>query len=510
MGKYTFDIVREAAERFSKAEAAIIPNWRSGCNCQEPGELKECWNCPYYKNLGLLTQRKLHKNPAAVCAEIPPPQLVDPYSDEVKQKCLEMYNAGYLINDIQSLVGVPSRRVLRNWLREFGAIAGRSAQHSEEVKQSCLKMYADGCTPRQIENETGVSADTVTDWAMHANLSKPKKYSDEIKQQCLSLYQEGLSSEQIHQQMGIHPITIRSWINKAGIGRGQKRYSPTEIEECLNFYKQGKSPKDIEEITQIKQVTIRSWIRKHGLNKQNNWTETTDASQLSLSTIVSAPTKQKRKHSGHWKDFENVKQEIRNLNQQRGQLGMMPTAEQLKQLGRLDLIRAISKHHGGFQSVAEQLGLEFKKKRAGYWLDFANVEKDILAFISQHNTPGVMPTKQDLEEAGEKSLAGAMNLHGGFPEVAKRLGLKLSYSRKERDHWKDTDNLKSELSRVVEQLGTPGVMPSHEQLTEIGRTDLIAAISSNGGWTSVARRVGLTYSKKARNPNFSPRFPKGL
>ncbi len=112
-----------------------------------------------------------------------------------------------------------------------------------------------------------------------------------------------------------------------------------------------------------------------------------------------------------------------------------------------------------------------------------------------------MPTKQDLEEAGERALAAAMNLHGGFLEVAKRLGLELSYNRKQRDYWKDIDNFKNELLQVVEQLGTPGLMPTHEQLTEIGRTDLIAAIASNGGWPSVACRVGLTYIKHYNNPN---------
>lgn len=467
MFRSSLDKFREAAERFSKAEADIIPNWRSGCNCQEPGELQECWNCPYYKNLGLLTQRKINKNPDEVYAEIQPPQPLDPYSNDIKQKCLEMYTTGYYIEDIQKLVGVPSRRVLRNWLREFGAIAGRSAQYSEEVKQTCLTMYADGCTPRQIENETGVPADTITDWGMHAGLSRSQKYSDEIKQQCLSLYQQGLTSEQIHEQIGIHPTTIRSWISKAEISRGQKRHSQTEIENCLNLYQQGKTPKEIAEITNIKDVTIRSWIRKHGLNKQKNRIKSTDAIQLSLLPQISAPTppKQKRKPSGYWKDFEKVKREILNINEQRGELGMMPTAEQLNQLGRLDLIRAISKHHGGFQSVAEKLRLEFKKRRAGYWQDFANIEKHILAFISLHGTADIMPTKQELEEAGEGSLANAMNLHGGFPEVAQRLGLKLSYSRKERDYWKDTDNFKSELLQVVEQLGTPGVMPTHEQLT---------------------------------------------
>jgi hypothetical protein len=44
-------------------------------------------------------------------------------------------------------------------------------------------------------------------------------------------------------------------------------------------------------------------------------------------------------------------------------------------------------------------------------------------------------------------------------------------------------------------------MPTHEELTQIGRKDLINAIANNGGWPSVAKRIGLTYVRNYPNPN---------
>jgi transposase-like protein len=495
----TLDIFQEAAKRFSEAEKLVIEVWNSACNCPSPGELEQCWNCPYYKKLGLLVQRKLHPNPEEIFAEIPPPEYIDPYSDQVKERCLEMYKEGYVIEDIQKLVGVPSRRTLRNWLRE-GGLPKRSTPYPEELKQKCLEMYVDRWTPIQIENETGVPADTISDWALMANLSRSRKYPPETQQNCLELYKSGHTSGEIQELTGVHEATVRDWIAEAGIGRPQKRYSPEEINKCLLLYKQGKNAGEIEQITGILQGTIRSWIRSRGLTKASQSTEVSPESNSDNVSKTKALTKP-RKPSGYWKNIENIKREILLINDQRGQIGKMPTREEFVQLGRLDLERAISKHHNGYQSVAEQLRLTYSKKRARYWHDFNNVKCELLKFIQEHGTPGIMPTKQKLEETEATSLAWAVVLHGGFPNVAAQLGLKLPYGRKPRNYWDNPENLKQELFAVIEQLGNPGVMPTFQQLKEVGRSDLISAISDHNGWPAVARKLGLTYERVYVNPN---------
>ncbi|NEQ21077.1 MAG: hypothetical protein F6K28_17995 [Microcoleus sp. SIO2G3] len=499
MSKLTLSRFNSSALRFEEAEAQVRQAWNSACNCPSPGERIECWNCPYYKHLGKLTQQKLHRTPEKVFAEIPPPEPLDPYSIEVKEQCCQMYRQGYSAEDIQKLVGVPSRRVLRGWLREVG-LPSRSAQYPEPIKQRCLEMYAQRCSPREIENETGVPADTVTDWAMHAGISRKRKYSDETQQSCLDLYQQGHTSDEIHQLTGIPAATIRMWVWKVGVSRGQKRFSEADKQKCQALYEQGKSPREIETLTSIPGATIGSWVRKEAWTRVNP-SELLSGGELASLLNEAAQESSPRKPDGYWKNFENVEREILELNVLRGQIGIMPKARELKQLGRGDLMKAISKHHGGYQSVAERMGLDCGKKRHRYWYDFANVEAELKTFIERQGTPGVMPTKTELEEAGKGSLANALGLHGGVIKVAERLNLKLGYDRRPQGYWDNPDNLRREIESVALQLGTPGVLPTHEELKLAQRSDLICAISRNGGWPSVARRLGFAYSKKYNNPS---------
>lgn len=488
MSKLTRDLFFEAAARFEQAEAKVRPLWKKACDCPAVGERLECGDCPYYKSLGRLTQKKLHPTPEKVFAVIGPLVPVDPQSDQVKQLCQKMYQHGYSLDEIQQLVGVKNRLHLRSWLRDVGWLE-REAQYSEQLKHKCLQMYADRCTPSQIENETNVPADLVTEWAIKAGISRKCKYSAKTKQDCLALYSEGKSSFEIHQLTGIPLDTIRKWLRIAGITRAQKRYSKKEKHKCLALYKQGKSPREIEELTGIPQATFRSWVRQNGWTRESLLLEA-GVEPNGLGKVADLP--RKRKPAFHWKDFELVKQEILALNVERGEIGVMPTAAELRQLGRYDLVVAISKYHGGYRAVADQLGLTYRGQRYGYWYDFSNVEANLRVFIEQRGTPGVMPSRQQLEQAGETALANALGRYGGVLGVARRLGLRLPYGKKPRGYWRNFDNLKAELLAVAEQLGIPGVMPNREELIQLQRTDLIGAIASNGGWPSVARRCGLT------------------
>ncbi len=255
-----------AAERFIGAEAQAIQDWQNACDCPAPGQRIECRECPCYKKLGLLTQQKLDSEPEKVFAAIVPLEPSDPYSDSVKQQCLKMFTAGYSLQDIQHLNGIPYRQKMTDWFREVG-LAPRSAQYPESVKQKCLQLYAERWTVRQIENETGVPADTISDWTYQSNLSRACKYPEELKKRCIDSYLEGKTCNKIHSETGIPTVTIELWIWKEGISRRQKRYSEAEKRDCLALYESGKSLKEIEAITGIKYATIGSWVRKENLSR---------------------------------------------------------------------------------------------------------------------------------------------------------------------------------------------------------------------------------------------------
>ncbi|MBD1926932.1 hypothetical protein H6F74_11825 [Trichocoleus sp. FACHB-90] len=200
---------------------------------------------------------------------------------------------------------------------------------------------------------------------------------------------------------------------------------------------------------------------------------------------------------GYWDDFANVKREIVTFTQNVGTLGVMPTKQELTNAGRSDLASVIHKH-GGYLEVAKRLGLNlcYRRKLVGYWEDFSNMECEIFSFIQESGTVGIMPTHEELLKAGRNDLAGAIQKHGGYPEVAKSLGLKLGYTRKLIGYWEDFSNVKREILAFIQESGTLGVMPTHEELMKAGRTGLASVVQKHGGWQSVAERLGLTYAKK--------------
>jgi len=130
------------------------------------------------------------------------------------------------------------------------------------------------------------------------------------------------------------------------------------------------------------------------------------------------------KPSGYWSDFANLEREIRAFNAAHGTEDLMPTKKALLSAKRRDILHAI-RAHGGVAIVAQQLGLERKEvdKPAGFWKDFEKLEKELLAYISEYGTDGVVPTGKELDVAGRSDLRGAIERHGGPTQVAKRLGL---------------------------------------------------------------------------------------
>ena len=131
------------------------------------------------------------------------------------------------------------------------------------------------------------------------------------------------------------------------------------------------------------------------------------------------------------------------------------------------------------------------RRPLGYWSDFANLERELLAFINQYGRPGVMPTRNELKQVGYDALSDAIRKHGGFPSVAERLGLQRLDTRKSRNYWADFANLENDLQEFIDQHGQSGRMPTKDDLSKAKRQDLIVGIRRHGGMSVVAQRLEL-------------------
>eukprot|EP00871_Galdieria_phlegrea_P005969 jgi/Galph1/85/GphlegSOOS_G4871.1 len=214
--------------------------------------------------------------------------------------------------------------------------------------------------------------------------------------------------------------------------------------------------------------------------------------------------KTKRKPRGYWKQFECIRKEILQYVEQRdGQVGLMtapierirlhrmPTANELRKVGRQDIALAISSYHDGYHQLADNIGLHCCYHQIGYWDRFENVAKE-LAQITQSNWE--MPTYGQLLKLRRSDLAKAINKHGGFPAVARALGRKMIKPRKQ---WANIQQLSNHLQQFMAQNGLEE-LPTISVLRSAKRWDLIGAIRLHGGLHQVAEKVNLMPSKNTR------------
>lgn len=231
----------------------------------------------------------------------------------------------------------------------------------------------------------------------------------------------------------------------------------------------------------------------HGIIKHGGFPAVAQRLGLKLSSTA--------KPNGYWKDFAHIEQELRQYIQEQGTDGVMPTQSELNQAHRQDLVNAIRRFHGGLTVVAQRLGLQQRvsSKQPGYWTDFANVERELKSWIATYGSPGTMPALQVLRMNGQTSLAGAIAQHGGFPAVAQRLGLTYAYTAKPAGYWNDFSHIEQAVNAFIEEHGTPGVMPTRDELRNAGWHDLHTALGKHGGSVAVAERMGLqlSYTKRA-------------
>jgi transposase-like protein len=269
ISKLSIKTFEQAAQRFTAAEAEALKDWHPFCNCLNPGGELECETCPHFKILVQLIQQKLHPIPAEIFPVILPTEIKPPYSDEVKQQCVELHTQGYSLETIQWLTGVTNCRRLREWIRQANRL-DRAVELTPELRQRCLLLNADGMSASQIEDLTGVPTNLVNNWLKEAGLFKPRLfYSTAQKQQALALYREGRDLGEIETLTGVLASSVRSMANRANLSQpkrvkmGRSRiHSPEVRQSCRNLLREGKSPVQIEELLGVSANTIRDWKKQ--------------------------------------------------------------------------------------------------------------------------------------------------------------------------------------------------------------------------------------------------------
>eukprot|EP00276_Gloeochaete_wittrockiana_P002973 CAMPEP_0184656852 /NCGR_PEP_ID=MMETSP0308-20130426/16800_1 /TAXON_ID=38269 /ORGANISM="Gloeochaete witrockiana, Strain SAG 46.84" /LENGTH=703 /DNA_ID=CAMNT_0027094161 /DNA_START=444 /DNA_END=2555 /DNA_ORIENTATION=- len=244
----------------------------------------------------------------------------------------------------------------------------------------------------------------------------------------------------------ITPLAIQSQIPNKN-SASSPTFSPTtvqgvRVQYTVDIRPKGRLPFGIVEKIISKDLpsslcAVRQRIQKMQTEQATSLQQMTDDGGSALVAIGaprSSTVQQSKKQPRYYSNFENLARELLEYVEQSSSPGVMPKYWALRDSGRNDLVKAIA-YHGGFAPVAKKVGLEMTyqaKKPWGYWDNLSNLERELLAFIEEHGTPGVMPTRASLRRMSRHDIAKAADKYGGISEVANLLNLKLVSPRVRR------------------------------------------------------------------------------
>ncbi|EIE21284.1 hypothetical protein COCSUDRAFT_48336 [Coccomyxa subellipsoidea C-169] len=231
------------------------------------------------------------------------------------------------------------------------------------------------------------------------------------------------------------------------------------------------------------EAELRKFMATHGISgRMPSCTELREAGAFTLYSAISkhggvgAFARQlgldpKRRDSGYWEDFENLKQELMSVVS--GDPASQSEHDSLQDAASLAA-------NAGEEGTLPQNALDDDGPRES---DRKGEPDEAAAQL-----PG-MPTIQDLQRSGHNSLIKAINHWGGRSAVARRLGLACSPTRR----LMTLGDLSLELEKAVPFVLQFGVMPSRTQLLEAGRPDLLQAVKRMGGFKRVAAALELAF-----------------
>lgn len=271
----TINCFEDAANRFIKAEAEVLSELKLPCQCSVPGSIRECKNCVYFIELVDKIQHKLAPNPEQVFPQVFVPPCFPPYSNKLKQQCLELRKQGYSLIKISQMTGVNDQTFLREFFKAQGLLKGL-ADCNESDKQHCIELYEAGKLPLEIEDETGIRADIVSIWVGYeGDLKSQVIYTPEQRQFCLSLYLEveDRTFKDVEKLTGVNSETIRYWarkaevVKKASVNRkGSLPVYPQEVRDaCRELWDKKHSAVEIAKMLNIGVTTVKRW-KKEGFS----------------------------------------------------------------------------------------------------------------------------------------------------------------------------------------------------------------------------------------------------
>lgn len=180
---------------------------------------------------------------------------------------------------------------------------------------------------------------------------------------------------------------------------------------------------------------------------------------------------------------EKVIEEYRNIHLQKGKF---PTTQEVREMGKSGLASAGFKLFGNNNAIKEILNISTDRKSRNYW-SLSNTGKELKKFIDTNPiSKGDIIDK--LRQQNRHDLIGAIYKHNGLRKITKKFGLNIAMKKA---GWS-----KKEILQELKILSNNGVVITQNNLSDLGRNDLLGAITKFGGLNAVKHKLGLAVARR--------------
>lgn len=197
----------------------------------------------------------------------------------------------------------------------------------------------------------------------------------------------------------------------------------------------------------------------------------------------------KRFPPGYWENIDNV---ITHLQPYIEKLGRLPKHKELTADSLSMLSKAISKYHGGFDVLSENLGVPTALgtadiKPRDYWSHERSLEA-IHEYLIHSENPSQRPTRKELTTFNPSILTaiGKFTLKQLLDDYQNQYGVVLS-QRNKKLKWTE-DKIDKTILKLVNEFG---YIPSYSELAELGLDGLRGVISKTGGVDYYANKLDV-------------------
>ena len=240
-----------------------------------------------------------------------------------------------------------------------------------------------------------------------------------------------------------------------------------------------------------KQLPSNNWLREHGYDKLSLGITFYHEGFVALRKKLNIESRGKQfiRERGTLRGFGELKREINRLYHERPELSnQLPSINWLNDNGYGDIVRAISKYHGGMQETRKILKQKSLRVEDGSWENKKFVADQVQKMFKDHpELDGQIPAFTWMENNGYAKLANSISeFHGGIRKYREeQCTIKTSYKR-ENGYWTAQKTYEEAKSIYVEH----GHFPTQKEFIKMGRGSIPQyAIKYFGGLRNLEDKV---------------------